>query len=55
VKIVCEACGGLSIGAVDPGAAPCTTLIHCGRYNAVRGTHADLHDLASRSTDVFEF
>jgi hypothetical protein len=24
---VCEGCGGLSIGAVDPAAAPCTTSI----------------------------
>jgi hypothetical protein len=55
LKIVCEACGGLSIKAVDPAAAPNATLIHCGRCNAVRGTLADLQDLARRSTDVFEF
>jgi hypothetical protein len=55
LKIVCEKCGSLSIKAVDPAAAPYSTLIHCGRCNAVRGTLADLHDLARRSTDVFEF
>jgi hypothetical protein len=54
LKIVCEACGSLSIRPVDP-AAPEATPIHCGRCNAVRGTLADLHDLARRSTDVFEF
>jgi hypothetical protein len=55
LKIVCEECGSLSIRVVDPGAAPPATLIHCGRCNALRGTLADLHDLARRSTDVFEF
>lgn len=54
LKIVCEACGNLSIKAVDP-AAPGETLIHCGHCNAVRGTLSDLRDLARRSTDVFEF
>jgi hypothetical protein len=54
LKIVCEACGSLSIKAIDP-AAPGETLIHCGRCNAVRGTLADLQELARRGTDVFEF
>jgi len=53
LKIVCEARGSLSIRAVEP-AAPETTPIHCGRCDAVRGTLADLHDLARRGTDVFE-
>jgi hypothetical protein len=55
LKVVCDACGGLSIKPVDPAAAPCATLVHCRRCNAVRGTLADLHDLARRSADVFEF
>ena len=55
LKIVCEGCGSLSIKAMDYAAAPDATLIHCGRCNAVRGTLADLHDLARRSADVFEF
>ncbi len=55
LKIVCDECGSLSIKPVDPAAPPGVTLIHCGRCNAVRGRLADLHDLARRSTDVFEF
>ncbi len=55
LKIVCEACGGLSIKAIDPASAPDHATIHCRRCNAVRGTLADLHELARRSTDVFEF
>jgi len=54
LKIICDECGSLSIKAIDPAAAP-GTLIHCCRCNAVRGTLADLHDLARRSADVFEF
>jgi hypothetical protein len=38
LKIVCEECGSLSIKVVDPATAPGTTLIQCGRRNAVRGT-----------------
>lgn len=55
LKIVCDECGSLSIKAMDYATAPDATLIHCGRCNAVRGTLADLHDLARRSADVFEF
>jgi hypothetical protein len=55
LKIVCEQCGSLSIKAVDPAAVPDATPIHCGHCNAVRGTLADLQELARRSTDVFEF
>jgi hypothetical protein len=54
-SIVCAECGSLSIKIVDPATAPDTTLVHCGRCGAIRGTLADLHDLARRSTDVFEF
>jgi hypothetical protein len=54
LKIVCDECGSLSIKAIKPAAAPGTS-IHCGRCNAVRGTLADLHELARRSDDVFEF
>lgn len=52
-KIICDACGGLSIkqaDRVDPASA-----IQCGRCKAVRGTLAELHDLARRGKDVFEF
>jgi len=55
LKIVCDECGSLSIKVVDPATAPATTVIQCGRCNAVRGTLADLHDLARRGTDLFEF
>jgi hypothetical protein len=55
LKIVCEACGNLSIKPIDPASAPDLAKIHCRRCNAVRGTLADLHELARRSTDVFEF
>jgi hypothetical protein len=54
LQIVCDACGTLSIKAIEPAAVPGTS-IHCGRCNAVRGTLADLHELARRSADVFEF
>ena len=55
LKIVCDVCGNLSIKAIDPASAPDLAKIHCRRCNAVRGTLADLHELARRSTDVFEF
>ena len=55
LKIVCEACGSLAIKAIIPAGEPKLTKIHCRRCNAVRGTLADLHDLARRSADVFEF
>jgi hypothetical protein len=54
-KIVCDDCGSLSIKVIDPATAPATTLVRCGRCAAVRGTLAELHELARRSTDVFEF
>jgi hypothetical protein len=54
LQIVCDECGSLSIKAIEPAAAPGTS-IRCGRCNAVRGTLADLHELARRSADVFEF
>jgi hypothetical protein len=55
LKVVCDECGNLSIKAIDPASAPDDAKIHCGRCNAVRGTLADLRDLARRSADVFEF
>lgn len=55
LKIVCDECGNLSIKPIDQAAAPDLTMIHCRRCNAIRGTLADLHDLARRSADVFEF
>ena len=55
LKVVCEACGNLSIKAIDPARAPDHAAIHCRRCNAVRGTLGDLRELARRSADVFEF
>ena len=54
-KIVCSVCGSLSIKATDPANASSDTVVECGRCNTVRGTLADLHDLARKSRDVFEF
>jgi hypothetical protein len=54
-KVVCDDCGSLSIKLVDPANAASATAIQCGRCNAVRGTLAELHDLARRGKDVFEF
>jgi predicted Zn finger-like uncharacterized protein len=54
-KIVCEDCGSLSIKVADPANSPNATLVRCGRCNAVRGTLEELHDLARRGNDVFEF
>jgi hypothetical protein len=54
-KVVCEDCGGLSIKVEDLANSPVTTLVRCGRCNAVRGTLAELHEMARRSTDSFEF
>jgi hypothetical protein len=55
LKIVCE-CGNLSIKPIDPASAPDDLAkIYCRRCNAVRGTVADLRELARRSTDAFEF
>jgi hypothetical protein len=55
LKVVCEECGNLSIKPIDLVSAPDLAKIHCRRCNAVRGTLADLHELARRSADVFEF
>jgi hypothetical protein len=54
-KIVCEECGSLSIKIIDPTHLPETAQVHCGRCRAVRGTLADLHALARRGADLFEF
>jgi hypothetical protein len=54
-KVVCDHCGSLSIKLMDPINLASATAIQCGRCNAVRGTLADLHDLARRANDVFEF
>jgi hypothetical protein len=55
LKIVCDECGNLSIKTADPASAPDDAKIYCRRCNALRGTLADLRELARRSTDVFEF
>jgi|GEM_PF-1007801 hypothetical protein len=54
-RIVCDRCGGLSIKMADPTKSPATALVQCARCNAVRGTLGELHDLARRGHDVFEF
>jgi hypothetical protein len=54
-KIVCEDCGSLSIKVADPANSPDATPVKCGRCGVVRGTLGELHDLARRSTDSFEF
>jgi hypothetical protein len=54
-KVVCLECGSLSIKVTDLANAPDDTPIECGRCRAVRGTVADLHLLARRGGDVFEF
>ena len=54
-KIVCEDCGSLSIKVADPANSPAATPVKCGRCGVVRGTLGELHDLARRSTDSFEF
>jgi hypothetical protein len=54
-KVVCDNCGSLSIKLSDPINLASATAIQCGRCNAVRGTLADLQDLARRGKDVFEF
>jgi hypothetical protein len=45
----------LSIKVADPVNAPGATPVQCGRCGAVRGTLAELRDLARRGDDVFEF
>jgi len=54
-KVVCSDCGSLSIKVADPVTAAGTTLVDSGHCNAVRGTLSDLHNLARRGTDLFEF
>jgi hypothetical protein len=54
-RVVCDHCGGLSIKIADPAKSPATALVQCARCDAVRGTLGELHELARRSTDVFEF
>jgi hypothetical protein len=54
-KVVYCECGSLSIRMTDLVNAPEDTKIECGRCKAVRGTLAELHVLARRGNDVFEF
>lgn len=54
-KVVCEDCGSLSIKVEDPANSPSCTLVQCGRCHAVRGTLGELHEMARRGTDLFEF
>jgi len=54
-KIVCTDCGSLSIKLTDPANASDDSIVECRRCSAVRGTMADLHVLARRSRDLFEF
>jgi hypothetical protein len=54
-KVVCNDCGSLSIKVDKQVNAPGTTPVRCGRCGAIRGTLADLHELALRSRDNFEF
>ena len=54
-KIVCSDCGSLSIKVADPVHALDTTPVECARCGAIRGTLADLHDLALKGRDTFEF
>ena len=54
-KIICTDCGSLAIKIADPANASGDTIIECRRCNDVRGTVADLHTLARRGRDLFEF
>ncbi|MHC2334328.1 hypothetical protein [Bradyrhizobium sp. USDA 4454] len=54
-KITCTDCGSLAIRIADPAHASGDTIIECRRCSAVRGTVADLHILARRGRDLFEF
>jgi ribosomal protein S27AE len=54
-KVVCRECGSLSIKMADFANAPADTRIECGRCTAFRGTLAELHVLARRGNDLFEF
>ena len=55
LKVVCDECGNLSIKPIDPANASDLENVYCRRCNAVRGTVADLRELARQSADVFEF
>ena len=54
-KVVCDACGSLSIKLADPIKISSAAVIRCGRCDTVRGTLDELHSLARASKDVFEF
>jgi hypothetical protein len=54
-RMVCDCCGGLSIRLADPAKSSASTPVQCRGCDAVRGTLGELHDLARRATDVFEF
>ena len=54
-KIVCDSCGSLSIKMTDPPSTESDAPIQCGRCSAIRGTLADLQNLARRGSDLFEF
>lgn len=54
-RFVCADCGSLSIRISNPANSPDDTLVRCGRCDAIRGTLGELHDLARRSVDMFEF
>ncbi|HLJ00292.1 MAG TPA: hypothetical protein VKT76_11285 [Bradyrhizobium sp.] len=55
LKVVCEICGDLAIKPIDPMHAADGAQIHCRRCNAIRGTMADLRELAQHATGEFEF
>jgi hypothetical protein len=54
-KVICDACGSLSIKHMHQADATPASAIQCGRCKAVRGTVAELHDLARRGKDIFDF
>jgi len=54
-KVVCESCGSLSIKLENPERSRASEQIQCGGCGAVRGTLADLRDLARRGDGQFAF
>jgi hypothetical protein len=54
-QVVCESCGSLSIKLENPERAPANAQIRCSGCGAVRGTLANLRDLARRGNGQFEF
>lgn len=55
-KFVCAHCGSLSIKIESlTDAARDVQMTRCGRCDADRGTISELHELARRSVDIFEF